>query len=256
MFKQRMKVFSAGLAGTALVLLSGCSALTGGGDSDSGGETSEDGFVDVTDQVASWDMCEVLPIDPIRDQVASTTYAEGPNHVGLGSAINAEAVSCRAEIEVVDTDGTAILMQVHLGVFPGLSTEHMNDMWEMRQTGFYADAVEANADGLTADDLLIDKDLEGDWDQAHAYAILGTSGERSGEAGSMIVDARTSNYIVEAYLTIPTDAEKTAAARYGLSQEEIDARTALAFDRAELVNWVADEYIHTMFEAVSTQLES
>ncbi|MEU5155338.1 hypothetical protein [Glycomyces sp. NPDC021274] len=256
MFKQRMKVFSAGLAGTALVLLSGCSALTGGGDSDNGGETSESGFTDVTNQVASWDMCEVLPIDPIRDKVAATAYAEGPNHVGMGSAIDTEAVSCRAEIEVPDTDGTIHWMSVTLAVFPGLSTEHVDDMWGLRQDGWYRDNVETNARDLTAEDLLIDKDLEGDWDQAHAYAVMGTQGERSGEAGSMIVDARTSNYIVEVYLTIPTDAEQTAAARYGLSQEEIDARTALAFDRTELVNWVADEYIYTMFEAVSSQLES
>ncbi|MDA1363035.1 hypothetical protein O1R50_25705 [Glycomyces luteolus] len=255
MFKQRMKVFSAGLAGTALVLLSGCSALTGD-DSGNGSDTSEDGFTDVTSQVASWDMCEVLSPDPIRDKAAATTYAEGPNHVDMGSAIDAESVSCRAEIEVVDTDGTSIWMQVHLGVFPGNSTEHVDDMWAMRQEGWYRDNVETNVRDLTAEDLLIDADLEGEWDQAHAYAILGTEGERSGEAGSMIVDARTSNYIVEAYLTIPTDAEKTAAARYGLSQEEIDARTALAFDRSELVNWVADEYIYTMFEAVSSQLES
>jgi len=255
MFKQRVKVFSAGLAGTALVLLSGCSALTGG-DSDNGGNSSEGGFTDVTDQVSSWDMCEVLPLDPIRDKAAATTYAEGPNHVGMGTAFNAEAVGCRGEIEVPDTDGETHWLQVHLSVFPGNSTKHVDDMWSMRQDGWYRDNVETNARDLTVDDLLIDKDLEGEWDQAHAYAILGTEGEHSGEAGSMIVDARTSNYIVEAYLTIPTDAEKTAAARYGLSQEEIDARTALAFDRTELVNWVADEYITTMFESVSSQLES
>lgn len=256
MFKQRMKVFSAGLVGTALVLLSGCSALTGDDSGDNGGDTSEGGFTDVTDQVASWDMCEVLSMDPIRDKAAATTYAEGPNHVGLGSAIDSESVSCRAEIEIPDTDGTTHWMTVTLGVFPGNSTEHVDDMWGIRQDGWYRDNVESNAEDLTVDDLLIDKDLEGAWDQAHAYAILGTTGENSGTAGSMIVDARTSNYIVEAYLTIPTDAEKTAAARYGLGQEEIDARTALAFDRTELVNWIADEYINTMFESVSSQLES
>ncbi|MFG3342545.1 hypothetical protein [Glycomyces sp. NPDC048151] len=256
MFKQRMKVFSAGLAGTALVLLSGCSALTGGGDSDNGGDSSEGGFTDVTEQVSSWDMCEVLPLDPIRDKAAATTYAEGPNHVPMGTAFNAEAVGCRGEIEIPDTDGTTHWMQVHLSVFPGNSAEHVDDMWSMRQDGWYRDNVETNVEDLTADDLVVDKDLDGAWDQAHAYAILGTVGERSGAAGSMIVDARTENYIVEAYLTIPTDAEKTAAARYGLSQEEIDARTALAFDRTELVNWVADEYITTMFEAVSSQIES
>jgi hypothetical protein len=256
MLKQRMKVLSAVLAGTALVLLSGCSALTGGGDSDNGGNSSEGGFTDVTDQVSSWDMCEVLPLDPIRDKAAATTYAEGPNHVGMGSAYNAEAVGCRGEIEVPDTEGNTDWMQVHLSVFPGNSTEHVDDMWSMRQDGWYRDNVESNAEDLTAEDLLIDKDLEGSWDQAHAYAILGTQGENTGIAGSMIVDARTENYIVEAYLTIPMDLGQTVAASYGLSQEEVDARTSLSFNRAELANWIADEYINTMFDAVSSQLES
>lgn len=242
----------------ALVLLSGCSMLNGDASGDSNSSSSEAGFTNITNEIVSWDMCEVLPIDPILEQSNADGYGDGfePHHVGLGSAMNSEAISCAGDIEVVDTNGYTYLLSVILSVFPGKSTEHVDDMWELRQDGFYGDAVEQNSRGMGPEQLLIDKDLEGDWSQGHAYAILGTEGEFSGAAGSMIVDVRTENYIVEVWLTVPVDQDKAQAARYELGQEEIDASTSLEFDRVEFVNWVADEHIHTMFDAVSSSLES
>ena len=128
-------------------------------------------------------------------------------------------------------------------------------MWEIRQGGFFRDTVENNSRGLTVDDLVIDKDIEGAWDRGHAYAIFGTEGEAAGQPGSMIVNVRTENYMVELYMHLPDDPAKTQAVRYELSPEEVDSRTSLTFDRVEFANWVVDEHIHEMFEAVTDALE-
>jgi len=246
------------IASAALAMVSGCSAM-GGGETSDGDKSSNSGFADITDQVGSWDMCEVLSPEPIFEKVSGSGYVGGlePRHIGLGSARNAEAISCAATIESPTVDGEdAVDVDVTLSVFPGVSTEHVDDMWELRQGGWYEENVEGGALNLPVEDLVIDKDLQGDWDLGHAYAMFGAVGETSGDAGQMLVDVRTENYIVEIHMFLPADIEKSVTASYGLSQEEIDAKTSLMFDRVELANWVADEYIYTMFDAVNSALDA
>ncbi|MEU6857976.1 hypothetical protein AB0B28_03740 [Glycomyces sp. NPDC046736] len=250
MRKRHFTLPATALTGLALLAVTGCSALTGGDD------TSEDGFNDITSEVAGWDMCEVLPIEPIKDQVKSDAYVHEPSHVGLGSAMNSEAISCSGVVQITHNDGSTDSIEVLLSVFPGNSAEHVDDMWELRQGGFYEDVVETNSYGLTSADLYLDKDIEGEWGQGHAYAIFGDQGELAGTTGQLIVDVRTENYLVEVNLDLPTDPDKTFAARHGLDQAEIDSRTSLLFDRAAFADWVADEHIHTMFEAVTSKLNS
>lgn len=250
MAKPHSTLLAIGSAAALLVTLSGCSMLSGG-DDDAGG-----GFTDITNEIAQWDMCEVLPIEPIKEQVKAETYINEPHHVGLGSSMNAEAISCAGDIEVQNREDSSVLMNVTLSVFPGNSAEHVDDMWELRQGGFYEDVVETNSYDLTAEDLFIDTDIEGAWDSGHAYVIMGTEGDNSGETGQLIVDVRTGNYIVEVWLDLPNDPEKSAAASYGLSQEEIDSKTSLAFDREAFAAWVVDEHITTMFDAVTSKLDS
>src|SRR5699024_1588526 len=116
-------------------------------------------------------------------------YISDPAHIGLGSASNSEAISCSAMLEspLSDQDRN-VSYDALLSVFPGKSTEHVDDMWEIRQGGFFRDAVQGNPYDMTESDLVIDKDLEGPWDQGHAYVIFGTEGAVAGQPGSMIVN--------------------------------------------------------------------
>jgi hypothetical protein len=251
MLQQRLQALTAALAGGTMVVLSACTAAEGGAPSDSG-------FTDITDQVGSWDMCKVLSPEPIFEQVSGSGYVDGmePRHIGLGSARNAEAISCAAAIESPTVDGAdTVDVDVTLSVFPGVSTEHVDDMWELRQGGWYEENVEGGALGLSEQDLVIDRDLQGDWDRGHAYAMFGTTGATSGDGGQLLVNVRTENHMLEVHVFLPTDIEKSVTASYGLSQEEIDAKTSLTFDRVEFADWVVDEHIHAMFEAVSEALE-
>lgn len=249
-----MKVLSA--LGALSLLLSGCSML-GNGNASNG-----NGFDNVTNQVGAWDMCKVLPPDPVFDKASGAQYIDGftPHHVGLRSAMNAEAISCSFAFEspLIDDDDYADV-DVLLSVFPGVSTEHVDDMWTLRQDGWYDESVnderrEHHPGDLVAEDLVIDKDLDGDWDHGHAYALIGTEGEASGQGGAVLINVRTENYMVELYVLVPHDPAKSQAARYGLDQEEIDSRTSLTFDRVEFVNWLADEHIYDMFAAVTGAL--
>ena len=239
----------AGAAGVVLLALSACAAM-------GGSKGADGGFADITNQVGAWDMCKVLSIDSVYERTNAVGYISDPAHIGLGSASNSEAISCSAMLESPLTDEDRnVSYDALLSVFPGKSTEHVDDMWEIRQGGFFRDTVENNSRGLTVDDLVIDKDIEGAWDRGHAYAIFGTEGEAAGQPGSMIVNVRTENYMVELYMHLPDDPAKTQAARYELSPEEVDSRTSLTFDRVEFANWVVDEHIHEMFEAVTDALE-
>lgn len=252
MLKRRIRT---SVAGAVLLTLSACSIMNGGESSGDSGSSGE-GFTDITNQVGSWDMCKVLSPDSIYEQTNASGYVSGPSHVGLGSASNSEAISCSAMLESPLTDEDRnVTYDVLLSVFPGNSIEHVDDMWEIRQGGFREETVDNNSQGLTAENLVIDKDIEGAWDQGHVYALFGTEGETAGDPGSMIINVRTENYMVELYMHLPDDPAKMQAARYGLSPEEIDSRTSLTFDRVEFVNWVADEHIHEMFEAVTSALE-
>jgi hypothetical protein len=249
MLKQGFRAAAAALAGGTMVVLSACTAAEGGAPSDSG-------FTDITDQVGSWDMCKVLSPEAIYEHTNAVGYISEPAHIGLGSASNAEAISCSAMLEspLSDEDRT-VSYDVLLSVFPGKTTEHVDEMWEIRQGGFVEETVENNSQGLTADDLVIDKDIEGLWDQGHAYALFGTEDEVAGEPGSMIINVRADNYMVEFYMHLPDDPAKTQAVRYGLSPEEIESRTSLTFDRVEFANWVVEEHIAAMFDAVAAALE-
>jgi hypothetical protein len=256
MLKRKIRMSTASAAGAVLLALSACSVLSGGGNSGDG-DSSADGFTDITDQVGSWDMCKVLSPESVYEQTNASGYVFDPSHIGLGSASNAEAISCSAMLEspLSDKDRT-VSYDVLLSVFPGNSTEHVDDMWEIRQGGFLEETVENNSRGLSSEDLLIDKDIEGPWVQGHAYALFGTEGETAGQPGSMIVNVRTDNYMVEFYMHLPDDPAKTQAVRYGLTPEEIDTKTSLTFDRIEFANWVVDEHINEMFEAVVSALEN
>ena len=255
MLKQGLRLLTAAAASVALVALSSCSVMGGGGSSGNSG-SSGGGYTDITNQIASWDMCKVLSIDSVYEHTNAVGYISEPAHIGLGSASNAEAISCSAMLESPLTDEDRnVRYDVLLSVFPGKSTAHVDDMWEIRQGGFFRDAVQENTKGMTEDDLVIDKDIEGPWSQGHAYAFFGTEGETAGGSGSMIINVRTENYMVELYMHLPDDPAKTQAARYELSPEEVDSRTSLTFDRVEFANWAVDEHIHEMFEAVTNALE-
>ncbi len=256
MLQQRFQAIIAALAGGTMVMLSACTTADSG-ESTHGDTSSNSGFTDITDQVGSWDMCKVLSPEPVYEQTNASGYVSEPSHIGLGSASNAEAISCSAMLESpLSDEDRNVSYDVLLSVFPGNSTEHVDDMWELRQGGFFEETVAHNSQGLTADDLVIDKDLEGPWGQGHAYALFGTEGATAGSAGAMIVNVRTDNYMVELYMHLPDDPAKSQAARYELSPEEIDSKTSLTFDRVEFANWVADEHITEMFNAVTAALEN
>src|SRR5690606_34209189 len=119
--KRSLRLPVLGTAVAALVAVSGCSILPGGGDDDAAG-----GFVNITNEIAVWDMCEVLPIEPIKEQLKAETYMTEPHHVGLGSSMDAEAISCFGDIYITYLDDYTSNINVTLSVFPGVSPEHVD----------------------------------------------------------------------------------------------------------------------------------
>src|SRR5690625_2469836 len=165
MLKQGFRLLTTAAASVMLVVLSSCSVMGGGGGSGNG-DSSDGGFTNITNQIATWDMCKVLSIDSVYEHTNAVGYISDPAHIGLGSASNSEAISCSAMLEspLSDQDRN-VSYDALLSVFPGKSTEHVDDMWEIRQGGFFRDAVQGNPYDMTESDLVIDKDLEGPWDQ-------------------------------------------------------------------------------------------
>lgn len=231
---------------SALALVASCASEGASSGDESGGSD----FEQVKESLTSWDdLCEVLDPDDVTGQMGIAGYEyDNPTHVDLGGALNADAISCTAEYSI-EQDGPDRVSygEVLLSVFPADSSEHLDEMYEMRLSGWADSNIDSEADS----EILLDDELEGPWNEAQVRAV----GQSDSDSASLISSMKADTHLVEVFLVVPPDIGVNLAQSYDLSDEEINERRHFDFDFEELATWVADDYTEKAFDSVSASLQ-
>lgn len=250
MLKPKSKALIALVGASALILSAGCNSTNGGdenGGNDQDGNGTDSDFESVSDEIESWDdICETFDINEAAEPLSIDGFRSGPDHVGLGSAVNPDSISCEGQY-YFDRDDTDVPFSgdITISALPGDSIENTEDFYDQRLTLWHEDIIESQPDNT----LVLDESIEGDWNDGHAYAMSTFSA-----FNEVLVIVNAGSYLVEAHVTVPYDPGYRQAVEQGLEGDEADQNRTFDFTFNEYASFIAEDYIVTAYESLDSQL--
>jgi hypothetical protein len=229
------KTFAA--AGTAALLLSGCSLFQRGEDTGSDSTSEDGGGNAVYDEIASWNACEVLGnLQPITDEMGiegwgGTTATGGePGNSEIGNTLDPEAIGCNGLVNLGDNEGLGAGGEISVKIIPAESEEEATAAYEDRVT---------SAEGASSQGSDAQSEEFGDpWDQGTIVSWIGAA-----DSPYVEVIARDGQWVFQIQLNHTND--------LGLRGR---GEPSLAFTSEELYQWFVDTYLPEVNTTVNDRI--
>ncbi|WP_199034234.1 hypothetical protein [Glycomyces salinus] len=237
-------------SGILAVLAAGCGDGDGEGeDGDNGENGSGDTSNPVTEEMRSWDGCEVLDdLQPIMDymQIEAIQGDEGFNSSRYGEGLDQQAATCSGQVTVSSweySDGTPRVNdgELWVSIIPWDTEEEAQASYQARSV----DDVEAQLGQSSTLQETDRVELGSEWDEGVLLVL------EDEQARFLNAYARDGNWL----LTVSIRYNDNSGDEYFNENQEILDGTiedyTYSFDDEELQQWLVDEYVPTVHQDIT-----